>query len=350
MTSIVVISTPVAFAALPATSNYELNSYGFGSGGTSNSTTPTYALEGITGETSGPGGTTDTYKLKPGYIETQQANVPKVTISNDGNSDKLHFVIDTQGNPTDALYAMQISTTSDFSGGNNYVKSDLTVGPTLTVSDYQTNATWSAGASDITGLSASTTYYLRAKATQGKYTESGWGPATNATTSSSGGPTISFCIYTGANCAAGGVTEAFGVLAAGTPANSPTNIGVDFATNASSGGNVYIYSANGGLASTSAGHTITSATANLGSASEGYGAQIASVTQTSGGPLTKVSPYDGTSNNVGILSTNVYPILSAAASIVGGKGAIQLQALASATTSAAPDYADTLTIIAAAAF
>lgn len=68
------------FAALPATSTYQLNSYGFGSGGTSNSTTSTYAIEGISGELSGPTGSTATYKVKPGFIETQQANFNRLTV------------------------------------------------------------------------------------------------------------------------------------------------------------------------------------------------------------------------------------------------------------------------------
>jgi hypothetical protein len=73
------------FASAPATGNYQLNSFGFGSGGTSNSTTPNYSLEGITGEVSGQTATTSTYALKPGFNETQQANVPQVTLSNPSN-------------------------------------------------------------------------------------------------------------------------------------------------------------------------------------------------------------------------------------------------------------------------
>ena len=113
------------FAALPSTSNYQLNSYGFGSGGTANSTTSTYALEGISGEVSGQTATTATYNTKPGFNETQQANVPKIASFDNGSGayyNKLHFVIDQQSNPSDALYALQISTNSDFSTGVNYVK------------------------------------------------------------------------------------------------------------------------------------------------------------------------------------------------------------------------------------
>src|SRR5581483_6281823 len=173
-----ILALPLLFAALPGTSNYQLNSFGFGSGGAANSTTSNYALEGEAGQAAG-GSSTSTYNLKPGYIETQQAQVPKISAFDNGSGryyNRLHFVIDTQSNPTDALYALQISTSSNFSTGVNYVKSDLTIGPTLTVADYQTYAAWGgSGGSIVTTLSPSTTYYLRAKATQGKFTESAYG-------------------------------------------------------------------------------------------------------------------------------------------------------------------------------
>ena len=88
------------FGVLPSTTNYQLNSYGFGSGGTSNSTTGNYSLEGITGEAGSGTDSTANYSLKPGYVETQQADVPKITLTNPSNYyDKLHFVIDQQNNP-----------------------------------------------------------------------------------------------------------------------------------------------------------------------------------------------------------------------------------------------------------
>src|SRR5437016_121017 len=125
---------PLVFGALPATTNYQLNSYGFGSGGTAGTSTPTYSIEGISGELSGQTSSTTTYTQRPGFIETQQANVPQLSSFDNGSGryyNKLHFVIDQQSNPSDALYALQISTASDFSSNVNYVKSDLTIGPSL---------------------------------------------------------------------------------------------------------------------------------------------------------------------------------------------------------------------------
>jgi hypothetical protein len=344
-----IIFAPVVFADLPATSNYKLNSYGFGSGGTANSGTSNYSLEGISGEVSSQTATTSNYSTKPGFVETQQANVPKVTISNPSSYyDKLKFVIDQQNNPSDAKYALQIKSgdpTCDFTTGTlKYVKSDLTVGSTLTTADYQTYTVWGgASGSNIIGLTSNTTYCLRAKATQGQFTESGYGPSTSAATV---GQQISFCTYSTSGSCGASNSVTFGALTAGNITNSTTNIGVDFATNANSGGSVYIYSANGALSSTHApSGPITSSSGDISLSAQGYGAQVASVSQ-----LTKLSPYNNSGNTVGILSTNVNTVLTSSTPITAGTAAIQLQAKPSNTTPAATDYADTLTLIAAAAF
>lgn len=337
------------FATLPSTNTYQLNSYGFGSGGTTNSATGNYSLEGITGEASSQADSTSAYTLKPGYTETQQANVPNVTLTNSGNTyDKLHFVIGQQGNPSDALYALRIQTTSTTCGSPTatyYVKSDMTIGGTLSVADYQTYSAWGGGSGgNIIGLSPNTTYCLSAKATQGKFTESSYGPASSAATV---GQQISFCLYTNANCAAGGHAESLDLLA-GTVATSG-NIGVDLSTNADSGGNVYIYST-GSLASTShPGTPINSSsvgtTADLSSATKGYGAQI--VTAVS---MAKNPPFNQSGNVVGSLSPTIQTLLSAAAPVNSTGNQIQLQAKTDNTVKAATDYTDTITVIAAASF
>jgi hypothetical protein len=356
LTSLLIITSSFLpfFASLPSTTNYELNSYGFGSGGTANSTTTNYALEGITGEASGQSASTSTYQLKPGFNETQQANVPKVTLSNPSSYyDKLKFVIDEQSNPTDALYALQVKVndaTCDFTTGTiRYVKSDNTLGSSLALTDYQTYTTWGgASGANIIGLSSNTTYCIRAKATQGKYTESAYGPNTSAATV---GQQLSFCLYSNANCAAGGNTVAFSGLLPATVTNAPNNIGLDFATNANAGGNVYIYSLNGGLKSISAGnYLLASATADLSAVSEGFGGQIASVTQSSGGPFSKVSPFDGASNNVGLINSSIVTIFTSASPLTGGSGTVQLKVRPSNATPSATDYAETITFVAAASF
>lgn len=351
-----IVAGSLFFAALPSTTNYKLNGFGFGSGGGATSTS-NYSLQGITGEVSGNPPSTANYSVKPAFIQTEQANVPGITLTNPSSYyDKLKFVIDTQNNPTDALYEMQVCVGANFTptscatnGGTlRYLKNDDTLGASIAVADYQTYAAWGgASGQNIIGLSSNTTYYIQARATQGKYTESAYGPSSNAATV---GQQLSFCLYSNANCGLGGSSEAFGALTVGIVTNSPTNIGIDFATNADSGGKVYVYSANGGLKSNANGFTLASATANLAVATSGFGAQITSVTQSSGGPLLKVSPFNGSSNNVGALTTTTSYLLSTLNPIVGGTASVQLQVKPSNTTPAASDYAETLTFIAAAAF
>jgi hypothetical protein len=337
-----------AWAALPATTNYQLNSYGFGSGGTAGSSTSNYSLEGLSGEVSSQADSTSTYQLKPGFVETQQASVPTVTLTNPSSYyDKLHFVIGQQSNPADALYALQVCVGSDFTPAGScssflYVKADNTLGATLTTADYQLYSAWGgSGGGNIIGLAPGTTYYVRAKATQGKFTESAYGPSSNAATSAQ---SISFCLFAGASCGSGSTTS-FSGLVAGTPSTSSPSLGVTFDTNADGGGNIYIYST-GKLQSTAVpGGTITSATADLGSAAQGYGAAVASSTA-----LTVQPAYISSGNNVGVLSMTINTILTSSVPVNGGAATINLIAKASNTTPAATDYTDTVTVIAAAQF
>ncbi|MDQ3064816.1 MAG: hypothetical protein M3Q36_00920, partial [bacterium] len=165
------------FAALPSTPNYELRDFGFGSGGTAESGTVNYSLEGIAGELSGLDGTTLNYGLRPGLLSTQLANLPSApTISNPSNwYNKLLMVINTSNNPSDTTYAVAIS--DDNFVTTNYVQSDDTVGPALGLEDYRTYAGWGSGTgTTIIGLSESTTYDIKVKANQGNFTETGYGP------------------------------------------------------------------------------------------------------------------------------------------------------------------------------
>lgn len=331
----------ILFAALPATSTYQLNSFGFGSGGTANSTTATYALEGSTGEIAGQTATTATYNIKPGFVETQQAHVPKVSALDNGSGlfyNKLHFVIDQQGNPADALYALSIST-DNFVSNIKYVKSDFTVGASLVLADYQTYTAWGgASGGNIVGLLPGTTYYLRIKATQGKFTESAYGPAANATTAV---PQLSFSVTT--------APIAMGSLLAATVVDAPQTINVTFATNAASGGDVYINGLNSGLLSASSVSTISSATGNLSALSRGFGARVTATGATSG-TFSSQSPYNGTLNNVGLTDTVIRRIMSATGPVVGGTGSVMLKAKSAATDPSASDYTETITMLASASF
>lgn len=338
------------FAQMPSSTNLKLRDYTIGTGGGANSASGTYQAEGVTGEASGQQSVGGTYTTKSGLQQTQQANVPSTpTLVNSSNwYDKLHFVIDNGNNPTDAKFAIAIST-DDFAT-TNYIQSDNTIGATLGSEDYQTYTLWgSASGEDVVGLTPSTTYKIKVKAMHGNFTESGYSPTATAATVSA---QLSFDIdvsdideETGSPY---GVD--FGSVPAGSVTNAPDKIWFDFATNANSGGNIYVYSLNGGLNSAFASYTISSATVDLSSASEGFGAVSQGATQSSGGPIAAVSPYNGSGNNVGILNSSVREIYSSSAALNGGRTNFLLKARSQTLTPQADDYTEVITAIAAGNF
>ncbi len=337
-----------------SSTNYELRSYEFGSGGGVNMSATGYLLEGIAGEIAGKQSSTN-YMANSGLNFYQQAHVPSApTVANTGDwHNKLKVTINKwSGDPTDAKYAIAAST-DNFASDVRYVQSDNTIGASLGAEDFQTYATW-GGASgfNVIGLTSSTTYTFKVKSTEGRYTESPWGPTANAATSAL---EVSFDIDVGGASDPGETaapyTIAFGNLTPGSVSTATDRIWVDFATNADNGGYIFVYDQNAGLKSTALNYTVTSATADLSGASTGFGLKGASKTQSSGGPLEYTSPYNGSSENVGIVSTTIREIFNTtSASIVGGRGSVQLKAKVSSVTPAANDYADTITLVATAAF
>lgn len=334
------------FAALPATTNYKLNSYGFGSGGVVNSQTATYSLEGTTGELSGNTGSTANSTNKPGYVETQQANVPKLaSLDNNGGLyyNKLHFVIDEQSNPSDAKYLIAVSS-DNFVTDTKYLQPDGTLSATLSLSDYQTYSSW-GGASGglIIGLLPSTTYYVKLKATQGKYSESAYGPVSSQATAS---PTLTFSLVTSTQ-----PTPPFsvdlGTLTAGNINTTSSTINTSLTTNGASGGDVYISGTNGALKSNSTGSQINAVSNDLSSLSKGFGVQNSSITQASGGPYSVVSPYNVSGNNVGIIGTIGRSLYTSSSPVTGGAGILVIKAKSATTDVAATDYRETVTFVAA---
>ncbi len=184
---------------------------------------------------------------------------------------------------------------------------------------------------------------------QGNFTETEFGPSASAATVN---PSISFDIDVAATDIDTNppfITD-FGSLLPATVITANNKIWVDLDTNAYNGANVFISSANAGLHSNSKSTTIASATANLAVAATGYGAQGSSATQSSGGPLSISSPYNVSSQNVGILDATLRTIFSSSAAITAGRGSLSLLAKAASTTAASNDYQDTLTLVAAASY
>ena len=188
----------LANASLPSSTNYQIQDYSFGSGGTVNSTSANYKLNGVAGEVEFGRQSSTNFKNGSGLTFLMKSNVPGApTFSNPSNNyERLKFVVTTSNNPADVTYALQISTASDFSSGVSYVKSDKTIGTTLTAADYLNYNTgvnnWGGSSgSFVTGLAPHTTYYLRAKARQGSFTESEYGPAASALTAD---PSMTFSV------------------------------------------------------------------------------------------------------------------------------------------------------------
>lgn len=333
---------------VPVSTNYKLVNYGFGGGGVSNAGNGgTNYLTGMIGETSTTKLTGGLYNLGPGLIFAEQANVPLApTFENTATwYNKLHFVVQTAANPSDAIFALAIST-DNFAADTRYVQNDGTIGAVLGSEDYQNYTAWGgASGSYVLGLSPNTTYYLKVKAMQGRFTETPYGPTASVATSN---PSFTFDIDVSATDSetAPPYTITFSDLIAGTVVDSPTKVWVDFVTNAAAGGYVYVSGANAGLKSLAANNTIAAVTGDLTSLASGFGAQSNSVS----GGLTATSPYDLAANNVGVIDTTVRQIYSAAAPVTAGRASFLLKAKSSSTTPAALDYSETLSVIATANF
>lgn len=340
---------PVAFMllALPASTNYEMKDVGFGAGGLGISESSNYGMTGMAGEVSGTEMTSSNYDLGPGLVFTQQANTPGApTFTNPANHyNKLQFIINTGNNPSDATFVIAVST-DDFVT-TNYVQTDGTIGA---VPVYQTYSDWGgAGGEFMIGLASSTTYKIKVKAIHTKYTETEFSVTSYASTVS---PTLSYDLDVSSSDSesASPYIVAFGTLSVGSVTTTTDKVWVDFDTNAESGGFIYTYANNSGLVSANAGYTITSSTINLGGTNEGYGIRVDSATQTSGGPLTAVSPYNGVAENIGVIDTTSRTIFTSTGPIIDGRGSVLVKAKADAQTPAATDYTSIITMIASATF
>lgn len=340
----------VLFAQLPASSNYQLNNYDYGSGGTGGSSSTNYRLNATTGEVSNTQSSSGNFNVRSGDSNEQQADVPPApAFTNPADYyNKLHFVIDPATNPSDTKFSIAISTDNFVT--TSYVQSDNTVGAVKGIEDYQTYAAWGGISGQlITGLAPSTTYWIKVNAFQGNFTETEYGPSATAATVA---PSITFDIDVAATDTETNspFVTSFGDLLPANVTTASARVWVDIQTNAEAGAKIYLSSANTGLTSSSKSFTISSATADLSSASSGYGAQGSNATQSSGGPLTISAPYNVTAQNVGIINSALREIFSSAAPVTAGRASFQLMAKATALTPASDDYSDTLTVVAAASF
>ncbi|MGA3129143.1 MAG: hypothetical protein ABSD13_20825 [Candidatus Korobacteraceae bacterium] len=325
------------FAAFSASNTYMLNSYSIGPGGTNSATSNTYKAQSNAGEISGTANST-TYTVHSGAVQTEQLNVPLApTLSNGSGTyyNELQFTINVGILPTDTTYAIAVSNNGFTT--TNYVQATGVLGGSPV---YQTYTAWGGSSgSYMTGLSNSSTYEVKVAALEGLFTNTEYGPYATATTTT---PSISLSISP--------TSSNLGSLTAGTVITSSTNITASLTTDAESGANVFVFGQYGGLHSPSKSYTIAGVSGNLASLTEGFGLQGVSATQSSGGPLSLVSPYNGTANNVGIDSNAPHQILTTSQEVQSGSSVIELQAKSANIDPAANDYQELLTFSAAAQF
>ncbi|MEK7602932.1 MAG: hypothetical protein AAB459_01640, partial [Patescibacteria group bacterium] len=340
-------SAMLLFASNPTSTNFTLKAYDFGGGGDSTGST-NFNLNSTVGTQNGSDATSTNFTLKSGQKTTQEAKVTSAPTFTNPSSEyrRLRIVINTNGNTSDTLYAVAISP-DGFVSTTNFVKADSTIGTTLILADYRTYASW-GGASGVwvNDLSANTTYTVKVRAFQGDFSETPYSPTANAATVL---PTLTFSVTTSLTGTPPFAAN-FSSLVAGSVVSADADALIGLTTNALLGGAVYIKGLNTGLLSASESYTIASATADLTAAESGYGAQVVSVTQSSGGPFSSLSPYDGSSNNVGVLSANFDDILNTPAAVTTGDATIRFKAKSSGDSLAASDYTDTISLVAAMSF
>ncbi len=279
-----------------------------------------------------------TYTNHNGSILTEQLNIPPApTLSNGSNTyyNQLNAIINTGGATTDTTFAIAVST-NNFTSTLGYVSAAGTIGASQV---YQSYIAWGSGSGTfVTGLSPSTTYELRVAAMQGKFTNTNFGAYATATTAAF---TTSFSISPN--------SLSLGTLLPGSVTTS-SSLTMTFATTAAAGGDVYVYGLNSGLNSANRSYTIAAASTNLATASSGFGIQATSATETYGGPLTILAPYNGSANNVGTENTAPAHMFTSSTAILGGSASINVQAKSSNITPSASDYSETLTFIGASSY
>ncbi len=186
------LALPSLCFAGPASTNFELKQYDFGSGGTDTSSSDNYSLFGHAGGLEFGTPSSSNYSINGGLIETLQANVPPAPLFTNPatNYDRLKFIIETADAPSDALFAIAIS--SDDFITTQYIQNDNTVGSILGAEDWQTYSNWGGATGEFArSLKQDTTYKIMVKSKWGNFTESPFGPSSSATTET---PSLTFNI------------------------------------------------------------------------------------------------------------------------------------------------------------
>lgn len=185
----------VAIAQTMNSGSYQIENSTFDGGGESSSSTNYQSRDSISDVESGNSNSTN-YVNPSGFQPGAYPGIPgQPTLTNTGGTlyNSLDFVVVTgDGQQDDTTYAIAIS--SDNFVTTYFIQTDDTLG---TSEAWQTYAGWNSGTGErVTGLSPSTTYKIKVKASYGaggdaEDTESGYSQEASATTSA---PSLTFSI------------------------------------------------------------------------------------------------------------------------------------------------------------
>ncbi len=264
-----------------------------------------------------------------------------------GCYDRGRFEIDTQNNPTDTLYGIQIST-DGFENDIRYIDGNtFTPKDERDINDYKTKEEWETDTFNLLGLQSNTEYFLRITALYGDLSESVPGPSATAETDLS---TLSFRIGLGYENGANInynppyeilFDESFQITRGANIISSDRLIWTLINTNSVSGITVVQRGEHGGLYSSGEEYTINSLSGNLNNAQEGIGLRNndtwqlydASTTQGSLGQLTAVNEYDDENEYiVGIIDTIFKRTYESDGPIHSGETGLSIKTKASLTT------------------
>ncbi|MEI6690372.1 MAG: hypothetical protein WCL07_01345 [bacterium] len=173
----------------PSSSNYELKSYEFGSGGVNETDSTNYGLRAISGSQTADRGFSSNFMLNSGLLFVNQANTPAVpTLTNPASYyDRLKFAIAPESNVSNAQFAIAISTDNFVTA--SFIQLDHTIGGS---ESWQTYADWGGvSGSFVRTLHPNTTYQIMVKAKNGAFSESAYSLGAAAATSV---PSLSFGI------------------------------------------------------------------------------------------------------------------------------------------------------------
>lgn len=190
---LLILFPPAAQATNPSSTNYKIQEYGFGAGGTASASSSNFSMFGIAGQVEFGQPFSANFKAGSGLTYTMKASVSAApTFTNPSNNyDRLKFTLNTADNPADYQYAIAIST-DNFVSDTRYIKSDNTIGNNLSNAEFQTYTAWGgASGAYVTGLDQNTTYTIKVKTRQGSYTEAEYGPTAQASTTI---PSLTFSV------------------------------------------------------------------------------------------------------------------------------------------------------------